>query len=185
MHVSLDGFVCGPAGEQDWMTMTDDEMGEYLVSDLRKTVDSMLVGRVLYQGFASFWPEMAKSKDAPQALVEFAQWMENTPKIVFSRSLDKVEWKNSSLAKKSPVEEVEELKKKPGGDMVIFGGAGIVAHFTEHNLVDEYRLKLEPVILGKGRPLFGDLGERRKLKLVHSKQFDSGVMGLYYQAIRQ
>jgi dihydrofolate reductase len=184
MHVSLDGFVCGPAGEQDWMTMTDDKMGEYLVSDLRKTVDSMLVGRVLYQGFASFWPAMANNKEAPPSLVEFAQWMENTPKIVFSRTLDKVEWKNSTLAKKSPEEEVRDLKKKPGGDMVIFGGAGIVSHFSKHDLVDEYRLKLEPVILGKGRPLFGEDGARRKLKLTHSREFDSGVMGLYYEVLR-
>ncbi len=184
MHMSLDGFVCGPDGEQDWMTMTDEEMGKYLGKDLLKTVDTMLVGRVLYQGFASYWPSVARSTEYPKELVEFAQWMEDTPKIVFTRTLNTVEWKNTRIANKGIVEEMADLKKQPGGDMVIFGGAGIVSAFTNLNIVDEYRIKLEPVVLGKGRSLFADVNERIRLELYHSKAFDSGVVGLYYRTIR-
>jgi dihydrofolate reductase len=184
MHVSLDGFVCGPNGEQDWMTMDDDKIGEYLIPDLQTTVDCILVGRVLYQGFASFWPGMASNPSAPKELQAFAQWMENTPKVVFSKTLDKLDWKNSRLARNELAEEVAFLKQEPGGDMVIFGGAGIVDNFTKLNLVDEYRIKLEPVVLGKGKSLFAEIAERIKLRLIRSKSFDSGVVALYYEVIR-
>jgi dihydrofolate reductase len=185
MHVSLDGFVCGPNGELDWATMTDDAMGRYLASDLLTTVDTMLVGRKLFEGFASYWPSAANDPANPKELVDFAHWMEDTPKIVFSKSQSTIGWKNAVLAKGTPAEEVARLKQQPGGDMVIFGGAEIIAEFTRQNLVDEYRLKLEPVVLGKGKRLFEDVNERMKLKLVKEKSFESGVVGLYYEVIRK
>ena len=126
MHVSLDGFVCGPHGELDWATMNDDAMGEYLMDDLQKTVDTMLVGRVLFQGFEQYWSEGPKNPDSHPKLIEFARWMENTAKIVFSKTLKEVKWKNSSIAKEEPVAELKRLKTEAGGDMVIFGGAKIV-----------------------------------------------------------
>jgi dihydrofolate reductase len=184
MHVSLDGFVCGPNGEQDWMTMNDDEMGKYLASDLMATVDTMLIGRVLYQGFASFWPTVATDPAHPKELIDFANWMENTPKIVFSKTLQTVEWKNSRLAQHDLANEIAHLKQQPGGDIVVFGGASLVAALTESNLVDEYQIKLEPIVLGVGKPLFRHVEDRIKLTLVKSKAFDSGVVGLYYQVDR-
>jgi dihydrofolate reductase len=184
MHLSLDGFVCGPHDELDWATMNDDEIGKFLIPELQKTVDTMLVGRVLYQGFEQYWPAVPKDPKAPPELVEFAQWMDDTPKVVFSNTLKEVKWKNSRLAKSDPVSTVQQLKKEPGGDMVIFGGAALAAFFTKNNLVDEYRLKLEPVVLGKGKPLFKDLNERVKLKLIRSKAFESGVTGLYYNVAK-
>jgi dihydrofolate reductase len=184
MHVSVDGFVCGPNGEQDWMTMNDVIMDRFMVSHFYSRVDTMLIGRVLYQGFENFWPAVAKSKDYPEDLIEFAHWMENTPKIVFSRTLNQLSWANSRLAKDEPVEEVRKLKEEKGGDMVIFGGAGIIEYFTRHNIVDEYQIKLEPIILGQGRPLFKDLKERIPLTLMEGKSFDSGVVGLIYSVKR-
>ncbi|MVM35385.1 deaminase [Spirosoma sp. HMF4905] len=184
MHMSLDGFVCGPNGEQDWMTRDDDDMGKYLASDFQSTVDTILVGRVLYQGFASFWPSVPTSPGIPDELVDFGNWMNNTRKIVFSKTLQTVDWTNSSLAERDIVEEVAYLKQQPGGDMVIFGGAAIVAAFAEQNLIDEYRIKLEPIILGTGKPLFKQINERVKLTLTKSKAFNSGVVGLYYQVNR-
>jgi len=180
MHVSLDGYVCGPNGEQDWMTMSDPTMDRFMVSHFLPRVDTMLVGRVLYQGFESFWPTVKKNPDYPKDLVEFAHWMENTPKVVFSKTLTEVSWVNSRLAKEEPVDEVRRLKEQKGGDMVIFGGAGIVEYFTRHNIVDEYQIKLEPVVLGKGRPLFKDLQTRIPLTLMEAKAFDSGVVGMIY-----
>ena len=182
MHVTLDGFVCGPNGEQDWMTMSDGKMDKYLIKDLLSTVDTMLVGRVLYEGFASFWPTVHQNPESPKELVEFANWMAQTPKIVFSKTLSKVGWTNSSLASGDPTDTIQKLKSQPGGDMVIFGGARIIQYLTQHNLVDEYRIKLEPVVIGKGKPLFKDVDERMNLHLIQAKTFDSGVVVLYYES---
>ena len=184
MHMSLDGYISGPNNEQDWMTMTDHEMGKYLADDLLATVDTMLVGRKLYQGFASFWPTMVDNPNVPKELSDFAKWMQDTPKVVFSKTLDKVEWKNATLATKDIATTIAELKTQPGGDIVTFGGAELAVALTHLNLIDEYRLKLEPIILGKGKPLFEKLDSRVKLKLTKSKAFKSGVVGLYYETIR-
>jgi dihydrofolate reductase len=184
MHISLDGMACGPHDEMDWTTMDDDSIGEFLIPDLQKTVDTMLVGRILYQGFEQFWPTVPKNPKSSPALVEFANWMADTPKIVFSNTLKDVKWKNSRLAHTDPVSTVHQLKKESGGDMVIFGGASLAAHFVNNNLVDEFRIKLEPVVLGQGKSLFQGIPERRRLKLINSKTFSSGVAGLYYEVIR-
>jgi dihydrofolate reductase len=187
MHVSLDGFICGPNGDMDWATMNDDEMGKYLISDLLTTVDSMLLGRVLYKGFESHWPPVVNDHSIPKELAEFARWIDNSPKYVFSKTLEKVEWQNSILLKGDLFEEMEYLKKQPGGDMVLFGGAGIVSSFTRLDLIDEYRLKVEPIVLGNGKSLFEGYGKRNnpffpacRLKLTNSKTFNSGVVALYY-----
>lgn len=184
MHVSLDGFVCGPNNEQDWMTMDDHEMGEFMASDFQKTVDTMLVGRVLYEGFASFWPTVPAMPNTPPELVDFAHWMINTPKIVFSKTLQTVDWTNSRLAQHDLAEEVAQIKQQPGGDIIVFGGASLVAALAGQNLIDEYRIKLEPIILGTGKPLFALINDRVKLKLTRSKAFSSGVVGLYYEVDR-
>src|ERR1700712_3767965 len=112
MHVSLDGFVGGPNGELDWATMNDDEMGQYMGDDLLKTVDTMLLGRVLYQVFNQFWPSLATNPPAstPQEIVDFANWIVDSPKIVFSRTLESVEWNNSTLIKENVAEEIMKLK---------------------------------------------------------------------------
>jgi len=189
MHVSLDGFVATPNGEMDWVTMNDDEVGKYLIADLLTNADTMLLGRVLYQGFESYWPATAKNPSTPKNLVDFANWVDNSPKIVFSTTLKKVEWKNSELIQiksdEDISEEVKKLKQKPGKDMVIFGGARMAATLVVLGLIDEYRLKLEQVILGSGKPLFKEINERVKLKLVKSKDFDSGVVGLYYESLKK
>src|SRR5262249_11550670 len=138
-------------------------------------------GRKTYQGFENYWPAVPKDPSSPKELVEFAHWMENAPKIVFSKTLDKVEWTNSTLAKGDIAEEVAKLKQQPGNDMVIFGGAGIVSSFVEQGLIDEYRLKVHPVVLGSGLPLWQSVKERRNLKLTQAKAFDTGVVALYYQ----
>ena len=184
MHVSLDGFVCGLQDEMDWTTMDDDKMGEFLILDLQKTVDTMLVGRILYQGFEQFWPTVPGNPKSRPELVEFSHWMADTPKVVFSNTLKEVKWKNSSLAGQDPSNTVQRMKQEPGGDMVIFGGASLAAHFVKNDLIDEYRFKLEPVVLGKGKSLYKDITDRIKLRLIKSKIFDSGVAGLYYEPIK-
>ena len=142
MHVSLDGFVCGPGDEMDWTTMDDDSIGEFLIPDLQRTVDTMLVGRVLYQGFEQFWPTVPENPASKPELVAFAHWMADTPKVVFSNTLKEVTWKNSRLAGSNPSATVKQMKKETGGDMVIFGGASLAAHFVANHLVDEFRIEM-------------------------------------------
>jgi dihydrofolate reductase len=172
MVYSLDGFVGGTKGELDWENR-DEEVSRQLVPEFLSTVDTMLLGRVLYQGFQQAWPAMAKNPASPKELVDFARWIEDTPKVV---------WKNSRLVSvKSDddiAKEVTNLKRQSGGDMVVFGGARFAQTLSRLGLVDEYRLKLQPVALGTGQPLFKS---RVNLKLVKSQAFKSGVVALYYQ----
>ena len=182
MHISLDGFVGGPNGEMDSFTM-DFEIGKILIAELLSTVDTMLLGRSLYKGFETYWQAAAENPATPKDLADFAHWIVDSPKIVFSQTLEKVEWKNSRLVKGNAGEEIMKLKQQPGGDMVVFGGAGFASSLVSLGLIDEYRLKLEPVILGKGKPLFKDNDQKIKLKLTNSRTFKSGVVVLYYQPI--
>jgi len=184
MVYSLDGFVGGPKGELDWESR-DEEVSRQMVPEFLATVDTMLLGRVLYEGFQQAWPAMAKNPASPKDLVDFARWIEDTPKVVFSKTLGKVEWKSSRLVTVKGdddiAKEVASLKRQPGGDMVVFGGARFAQTLSRLGLVDEYRLKLQPVALGSGLPLFKS---RANLKLVKSQSFKSGVVALYYQPAR-
>lgn len=131
---------------------------------------------------------MAKSPSMPKEIVDFAHWIEDTPKVAFSTTLDSVGWKNSRLVRVKAdhdiAAEVRKLKQTPGGDMVVFGGARLAQTLAALDLIDEYRFKLEPVLLGNGYRLFQDVKGTAGLELTHSKVFKSGVMGLYYQRKR-
>ncbi len=183
MVISLDGFVAGPEGELNWENQ-DPEIGKFLIEDLLKTVDSMIIGRVLYQGFEQYWPSVAKDPNAPKVLADFANWLADCPKFVFSNSLEKAAWNNTTLLHATNDEmvktEIERIKQMPGGDLVIFGGVRMAQTLTKLGLVDEYRFKVQQVALGKGQQLF--LG-KTNLKLVFSKAFDSGVVASYYQPV--
>jgi dihydrofolate reductase len=181
MHMSLDGYIGGSHGELDWVTMTDTAMDKELISNLLETVDTMILGRVLYQGFQSAWPAIAADPQSPKDLVDFANWIENTPKLIFSKTLTGTNWKNSKIISVKEnadiVKEVEELKKQDGGDIVLFGGTQTAQTFADLDLIDEYRFKLEPIALGAGKVLFKN---KKPLKLVSSKAYSSGVITLSY-----
>jgi dihydrofolate reductase len=179
MLVTLDGFIAGPKGELDWFLM-DEEMWK-AENDLLRTVDTALFGRVAYQEFANYWPAAGKNPSSPKNEIDFAQWIEKTAKIVFSKTLEQAEWNNSRLVKEKIAEEISKLKQQPGMDLLIFGGAGIAQTFMNLGLLDEYRLRVHPIILGRGIPLFKDLNDRHKLKLIKARTFQSGVVELFYQ----
>lgn len=187
MVVSLDGFVCGQNNELDW-EIQDPIVSRELIPELLSTVNTMLLGRVLYEGFHQAWPAMAKDPASPPDLVEFAHWVEDSKKYVFSKTLDKLDWENSHLVSikdvRDIVQEINKLKNELDGDMVVFGGASFAQTLVKLDVIDEYRFKLQPVVLGKGKALFKDIVERRKLELVKSKGFDSGVVALYYKPIK-
>jgi len=167
---SLDGFIEGPNKELDWHAW-DDEMEKY-ADDLLSTVDAILLGRVAYQLLASYWPSSTDT---------IASKMNNLPKIVFSKTLEKVEWKNSRLVKENIAEEMSKMKQQPGKDLVLFGGAGIASTFIKLGLIDEYRIIVNPVVLGRGNPLFKGLKDKLNLKLLKTKTYSSGNVILYYQ----
>ena len=181
MHMSLDGYVAGTHGELDWATMTDTNMDTELIGELLTTTDTMILGRVLYQGFQDAWPAVAQNPESPKDLVDFANWIENTPKYVYSKSLIESNWKNSRFItvkeNEDIVKHVEELKNQEGGDIVLFGGVQIAQTFAELDLIDEYRFKLEPTALGGGKELFKT---KKKLNLISAKQHESGVVTLRY-----
>ena len=170
--MSLDGFFEGPNHELDWFVV-DEEFFAY-ARDMLRGVDTILFGRKTYQHMADYWPS------APAE--EIADQMNNLPKIVFSRTLESAEWQNSTLVKNDAVAEISKLKQLPGKDMVILGSASLASFLLQRGLIDEYRVILNPVLLGSGNPLFQDVKQRLRLKLSRTKLFGSGVVVLYYQS---
>jgi dihydrofolate reductase len=172
--MSLDGFFEGPKKELDWF-VTDEEFFAY-AREMLCAADTLLFGRATYQHMANYWPS------APAD--EIADKMNNLPKVVFSQTLQKVEWKNSRLVRGNVAEEISNLKNQPGKDMVVLGSASLASWLLQLGLVDEYRIILTPVLIGAGTPLFRDVNTRLKLQLLSMRSFASGVVVLYYQRAR-
>lgn len=173
--ISLDGFISGPNGEIDWFKW-DKEVEDYVKVQLG-SMDTILFGRVTYELMASYWPT-ATAATNDQMIIDA---MNNLPKIVFSKTLEKVEWKNSRLVKENIAEEISQLKRQPGKDMVIYGSGGIVSTLTQMGLIDEYRIFVNPIVLGNGKPLFKDIQSRLTLKHINTKTFGNGLVLLCYR----
>ena len=172
MNVTLDGYVSGPNGELDWAfrTMSPD-MGEW-VTDLLRGVDTILLGRITYLQQAATWPSQTG---------EMADLLNRHAKVVFSKQLTSLEWNNSRLATADVAEEIARLKQQPGKNISVSGGATIAQSLSRLGLIEEYNLVMHPVALGSGKPLFKDLAQPLNLKLVSTKTFASGAIGLTYQ----
>jgi dihydrofolate reductase len=183
--MSLDGFVSGPNGELDWFVhdgfLKGTEFGEY-ARNLITSVDTILLGRLTYQEFSSYWPT-AKNNDPV-----ITERINNLPKFVFSRSLKQVpwgDWGTARLVREDAAAAVSKMKQEPGRDIVIYGSATLVSTLMKAGLIDEYQLVVFPIVLGKGRPEFKDLNERYPLSLIGVMQFKSGALKLVYQPLRQ
>ena len=174
-NVTLDGFMAGPNGEIDW-AIRDDEVTQYSKEGEGST-DMFLFGRVTYEMMASFWPTPAGKSANPV----FAEVLNNSPKIVFSSTLEKADWQNTGVVKELNKEEILKMKQQPGKNMMIFGSGTLVEQLANLGLIDEYQLMVNPVILGKGKSLFKDIKERINMKLVKTKTFSNGIVLLQYQ----
>lgn len=173
--VTLDGFFEGPNGELDWHNV-DEEFNEFAIAQL-DSADTLLFGRVTYQMMASYWPTPAAMADDPTV----AGKMNGMSKIVFSRTLVNAEWNNTRLVKDNSVAEISKLKQQPGKDMLLFGSADLASALTRAGSIDEYRIMVNPVVLGKGKPLFRGIKDSLRLKLVNTRTFRSGNVLLYYE----
>ena len=178
MGVSLDGFIAGPDGDIGW-SAPDEELHRFHNLHASET-GVHLYGRRLYEEMI-YWETAAEQPSLPEHALEFARIWKATPKVVFSRTLDKVEG-NATLVKDDPAEVVRRLKKEPGEDLAV-GGAGLASTLVEAGLVDEYRLFVSPVVLGAGTPYFPALDERIDLELVETRTFGSRVVYLRYRRL--
>lgn len=180
INTTLDGFAAGPNGDLDW-TIVDEDMWEYTMS-LFDTVDTTLFGRVTYQGFESYWPTVPNSPNKTRQTEAFSHWIDKVQKVVFSKTLEQVTWNNTKLVKDNITEEVSRLKAQAGKDMMVMGSPGLVHTLMEHSLIDEFRVNVNPILLGSGIPFLKDIKDRTKLDLITAKTFQSGVIGLHYAA---
>jgi len=176
MSVSLDGFIAGPGGEIDW-SAPDEERHRFHNEQMRD-VGVQLCGRRLYEEM-TYWDTAEENPSAPEHVLEFARIWKDTPKIVFSTTLEGVEG-NARLAQHGVAEEVAELKAQPGEDLAV-GGAGLASTCVRLGLVDEFLLFVNPVVLGGGTPYFPALDERVNLELVETRTFGSRVVYVRYR----
>lgn len=180
MSISLDGYFEGPNREIDWHQV-DDELHRHMNECLRP-MGAFLEGRVTYELMASVWPTADADPETPAVMAEFAPIWRDMPKYVYSRTLplSPTNW-NTTVVREVVPEEVNALKAQPGGDLVV-GGADLAATFMRYGLVDEYRIYVHPVILGRGKPFFPrtDTGGSTSLRLVESHTFGNGVVLLRY-----
>jgi dihydrofolate reductase len=171
---SVDGFFEGPNHDIFWHNV-DEEFNEFANEQLSST-DMLLFGRVTYEMMASYWPTPAAKADDPV----IAGLMNALPKIVVSTTLDKAEWENTRLIKDNVAEEVGKLKQQAGKDMIVMGSSDLAVSLAEMGLVDEFRIMVNPVVLGAGKPVFSGIHGRMNLKLLKTRTFGNGNVLLYY-----
>ncbi len=177
-NISLDGFIAGPHDDITWV-IADRELHEAAI-DLLKTADTVLYGRKTYQMMRDYWPTAPQNPSLPEYEVAFANVLNPLQKIVFSTTLETTDW-NTTIRRAFHPEEIEQLKQEEG-EHIVLGGATIAQQCMQHDLIDEIRLVVHPVVLGSGKPLFKDVST--KLKLLQTETFPSGVVRLYYKPAR-
>jgi dihydrofolate reductase len=178
--VTLDGVMEDPG----WTAPFTGEEQEKFKFDELSASDALLLGRTTYEEFAAAWPNMMEQYEGPRsaALGEYADMMNVYPKYVVSTTLEEpLEWNNSRLIKGNVAEEVTRLKQQPGKDILLFGSGTLMNTLMGHDLIDEYRLMVFPMVLGKGKRLFGDGMDTKILQLVGTEMFSTGVVVLTYQ----
>ncbi|MFG2830382.1 dihydrofolate reductase family protein [Streptomyces sp. NPDC048434] len=177
MSVSLDGFIEGPDRQIDWH-LVDDELHQHFNDQLR-TMGAFMNGRVTHELMAGFWPTADADPSSTGPMAEFAGIWRDTPKIVFSRTLERAEG-NTTIMREVVPTEIMALKARPGGDLAL-GGADLAAAFMAHDLIDEYRLYVHPVLIGRGKPLFRATDAKTGLRLDGTRTFGNGVVLLHYR----
>jgi dihydrofolate reductase len=172
VQISLDGFIAGTNGEMDWLVRNwDDELKKY-VAELTESIDCIVLGRKLAQGFIPYW--------ASHPQEEGAVIFNSTKKVVFTQTLASSEWHNTVLEKGNLVDEITKLKEQDGQDLIAYGGASFVSSLIQHRLIDEFHFFINPSVIGNGMTIFKEVESKQDLKLIRSTSFDCGIVVLNY-----
>ncbi len=177
INMTLDGFCDHTA------VIADDEIHQHY-NELLSNADTLLYGRITYQLMESYWPTVVKNPTGNKPTDEFAVIIDNISKIVFSHTLKNVDWKNAKLVKGGIKEEVLELKQQAGKNILV-GSPSLIVTLMQLDLIDEYQLCVQPIILGNGLPLFKNINDRINLKILKTKIFGSGSITLYYEPAKK
>ena len=177
INMTLDGFCDHTA------MIADDEIHQHY-NELLSNADTLIYGRITYQLMESYWPSVVKNPTGNKPMDDFAVLIDNISKIVFSRTLKNVDWKNTQLKKEVIKEEVLELKQQAGKNILV-GSPSLIVALMNLDLIDEYQLAVQPTVLGSGLPLFKNVKDRINLKLLKTKTFGCGVVDLYYEPAKK
>jgi dihydrofolate reductase len=175
-NVTLDGYFAGKDGDISWFKGNMDPEFTAFVLENAIAGGTLAFGRVTYEMMASYWQTPEASENDPV----IAERMNNLPKVVFSKTLDRARWNNTTLVKTDLAEEVRKLKKHPGKDIAILGSGQIVAQLAQAGLIDEYQIVLNPVIVGQGKTMFEGIAKNLALKLTKTRTFGNGNIVLWY-----
>jgi len=179
MQITVDGYVAGPEGQLDWMTWDMDEKLMSFIQHLTDTSDTILLGRKMTDGFIKYWEQVITQLDSPE--YSFCQKMVSIPKVVFSKTLNKIEGRNVRVENGPIVDAVNRLKGQTGKDIIVYGGATFVSSLIENGLIDEPNLFVNPVTIGAGMQIFCD---RRPLRLAGSTAYACGIVVNTYEPQR-
>ena len=184
MHISLDGFVAGPNGELNWAKV-DEEIFDHVGKRISEG-DTALYGRVTYQMMEAYWPTAADKPAATRHDIEHSKWYSKVHKVVLSKTMKDAELTNTTIISDNLSDRISEIKQQAGEDILLFGSPTATHSLIQQNLIDGYWLFVNPIILGQGVPLFADIKDKIKLKLLPTtKQFSSGVTELNYLVERE
>lgn len=175
MMISLDGYFEGPNHDLSWHNV-DEEFNAFAIDQTSK-IDTLIFGRRTYELMANYWPKGAALEDDPVV----AKQMNDMPKVVFSSTLERVDWQNSRLATGNLKDEILNLKKQAGNSLAVFGSNNLCVSLLDEGLLDEIRVIVNPVVIGAGTPLFAGIKRKLDLQLVGSRQFTSGNQLLTYR----
>lgn len=180
---TLDGLMSDPKDEMAWVIDTfSEDMGKY-EDELYANADTLLQGRLTHQIWENYWPQAVDNPETPEGEQKMARVINDMKKVVFSKTLKKVTWKNSVLFNHIDRDEILKMKQQEGKNILVIGSSSIFQQLTNLGLIDEYHLLLHPVVLGKGKPLFKGVDRKVGLKLVRTQIFQNGVAGLVYQMV--
>ena len=183
MHISLDGFVAGPNGEMDWIKATE-EIFDFAGKRISEG-DTALYGRVTFQMMENYWPTAGDKPTASKHDIEHSKWYSKVRKIVLSKTLNDGGLTNTKIISDNITDNINEVKQQTGNDILLFGSPTATHSLMQLNLIDGYWLFVNPIILGQGVPLFADIKDKIKLKLLTTNQFACGVTELNYIVDRQ
>lgn len=182
MHISLDGFVAGPNGEMDWINV-DEEIFDYVGTRISES-NTALYGRVTYQMMENYWPTAGDMPTATKHDIEHSKWYNKVQKIVLSKTLKEAGLANTEIISDNLSASINKIKQEAGEEILVFGSPTATHSLIQQNLIDGYWLFVNPIILGRGIPLFVDIKDKINLKLLTTRQFSCGVTELNYTVDR-